>query len=750
MTSILINSLKATGQQAVTRFFRLLLPVILFICASFGHAGTPPWADAPYSYYTHDNKLDTVLKDFASSFSLALNVGKGVEGTVNGRFNTKNPTEFINKLGSVYGFNWFTHAGTLFISRADDQRTGVIPAATNSTGQLREALNNLGILDTRFGWGELPEQGVAMVSGPPAYVELIERTVKSLPAAAGGQQVAVFRLKHASVDDRVISFRDKEIVTPGLATILRNLILGSSGGTRSGVNNEALASIAAPLRAAPPVFSETINGTPTTAANAGNNVTTTGRPATTTGTRVRTPSIQADVRLNSLIVQDIPERIPVYERLIRELDVPTALIEIQAMIVDVNSKRTEELGIDWGGRGNYGAVGFGNQSSEARAGTLTLNLTNTRGAVTPTALVVDSANFLVSRIRILEGIGDASIRSTPSVLTMDNQGALFDHSQTFYVRIQGERVATVTPITYGTTLRVTPRVVESDGQQLVQLVVDIEDGKIVEAAPVDTLPTVQRSGISTQALVIDNQTLVIGGYNNEQDVQQNDRIPILGQIPLLGVMFSNKTTDRQKRERLFLIKPKIVHLTGNPAKDTSVVPSENKAPEKNTDTPPVPTQAPRASQATPDAAPTAAPITSPTQAPAASPATTTDLTDSIKTATPLLDKLLVESHSWLQAVSNQRWFLQLYRTADNLNPDQVESVLNNIVDSGVSIKQLRVYHYQSASANRYGIIYGDYSSRIEAQNALSKIPEKLKRYRAYPRQTIKLKPDNNSVLLANS
>lgn len=607
MTAIPINSLKSPGQHVPTRLSRWLLPALVFICANLAHAGTPPWADAPYSYYTHDNKLDTVLKDFAGSFSLALNIGKGVDGTINGRFNTQNPTEFINKLGSVYGFNWFTHAGTLFISRADDQRTGVIPAATNSTSQLREALNNLGILDTRFGWGELPEQGVAMVSGPPAYVELIERTVKSLPAATGGQQVAVFRLKHASVDDRVIAFRDKEIVTPGLASILRNLILGSSGGTRSGVNNEALASIAAPLRAAPPLFGETNTGIP--AASAGNNASATNRPAAATGTRVRTPSIQADVRLNSLIVQDIPERIPVYERLIRELDVPTALIEIQAMIVDVNSKRTEELGIDWGGRGNYGALGFGSQTSEARAGTLTLNLTNTQGAVTPTALVVDSANYLVSRIRVLEGIGDASIRSTPSVLTMDNQGALFDHSQTFYVRIQGERVATVTPITYGTTLRVTPRVVESDGQQLVQLVVDIEDGKIVEAALVDTLPTVQRSGISTQALVIDNQTLVIGGYNSEQDIQQNDRVPLLGQIPLLGVMFSNKTTDRQKRERLFLIKPKIVHLTGNPAKDALAVPTQPIA----------------ESQPTPTAMSAAAPITppqpqdpTPTQTPATS------------------------------------------------------------------------------------------------------------------------------------
>jgi len=277
--------------------------------------------------------------------------------------------------------------------------------------------------------------------------------------------------------------------------------------------------------------------------------------------------------LNSLIVQDIPERIPVYERLIRELDVPTALIEIQAMIVDVNSQRMEELGIDWGARAGNSALGFGNQTSVARAGTLTLNWAAAKGSVNPSTLVVDSANYLVSRIRALEGFGDANIRSTPSVLTLDNQGALFDHSQTFYVRVQGERVATVTPITAGTTLRVTPRMIESDGRQLVQLVVDIEDGKIQDAAVVDTLPTVLRSGISTQALVIDNQTLVIGGYNNEQDIQRTDRVPLLGSIPIVGALFTNKSVDRQKRERLFLIKPRIVTLPSGTVGVIPVVPA---------------------------------------------------------------------------------------------------------------------------------------------------------------------------------
>src|SRR5690606_228665 len=156
-----------------------------------------------------------------------------------------------NRLGGVYGFNWFVHAGVLFVSDSSQMATRTIDAMGNSISALRQALLQLGVLDTRFGWGELPDQGIALVTGPPRYVQLIERTVEALPMGNGGQQVAVFRLQHASVNDRSVRYRDREVITPGLATVLRNLISGTSGGA----NNEVLSAIAAPLRDNPPAFS---------------------------------------------------------------------------------------------------------------------------------------------------------------------------------------------------------------------------------------------------------------------------------------------------------------------------------------------------------------------------------------------------------------------------------------------------------------------------------------------------------------
>ena len=550
------------------------------------HAGPVPWTDAPYSYYADNAPIANVLRDFAASFSLSLELSPLVEGKVSGRFNAQTPTEFMDRMASVYGLTWFTHAGTLFVARTTEMSTRSITSGGSSIAVVRQALTSLGVLDARFGWGELPEQGVALVSGPPAYVALVERTMATLPLTAGGQQVAVFRLKHASVDDRTILYRDRQITTPGLAQVLRNLITG--GGSSSGVNNALISSIAAPLAEGMPSAANTAglsfdaassgqaaalaaspNGTssstgartvaPAPSSSGARGASSANTPSGATAQRRLSPSIQADSRLNALIVQDTPERIPLYKALIDQLDVPTPLIEIEAMIIDINSTKLDELGISWTGRKGGTVGGFGNMAPTGDGSDLVLGALQRGASIDPSSLVVSSGNFLVNRIRALEGTGDASIQSRPSILTIDNIGALLDLSETFYIRSVGERVATVTPITAGTTLRVTPHFVQRAEGPVIQLDVDIEDGQIQETR-VDAIPTVRRSVVSTQAIVGEGQTLLIGGYRSTQQTNDNNRVPVVGQVPLLGLLFSHKTNNYQTRERLFMIKPRLVSL----------------------------------------------------------------------------------------------------------------------------------------------------------------------------------------------
>ena len=217
-----------------------------------------------------------------------------------------------------------------------------------------------------------------------------------------------------------------------------------------------------------------------------------------------------------------------------------------------------------------------------------------RGAsVDPSSLVVSSGNYLINRIRALEQKGDATIHSRPSILTIENTGALLDLSETFYIRTVGERVATVTPITAGTTLRVTPRMVQRENDAVVQLDIDIEDGQIQETT-VDTIPTVRRSVVSTQAMVGENQVLLIGGYNNQQRTSEVSKVPVLGSVPLLGMLFSNKTHNNQSRERMFMIKPRLVTLPS--AAQLALEQLQSPDPAIN---PPIPAIAPFSNQPAP-------------------------------------------------------------------------------------------------------------------------------------------------------
>lgn len=527
-----------------------LLAALLALQPGTADPAPPPWPEASFTYLAARERLPKVLSAFGQAFGLQVHTTTAVDTEdtrVDGRLTAPTPSDFLNQLGASYGLTWYYRGGAIHVSRTSESITRALSTGGASGTLLRTALSDLGVLDAKFGWGELPDRGAVLVSGPPSYISLIEQTLDALPPTPLGQQIKVFRLQHAAVDDRTIQYRDKQIITAGVATILRNLIAGVSGPSGTTIQTVELA---APLRNAltPLATTETEESRPPAEAARPD------APRPAAGGAGIAPVIQADSRLNAVVIKDRPENMAIYEQLIAILDVPSQLIEIEAMIVDVNTTKVSELGIDWTGRVGNTAFSFG-QPAQAPSGT-SFNIVRGTG-VDPTTVIADAGNFLMSRIAALQSDGDATIVSQPSVLTVDNMGALIDLSETFYVQSTGERVAQVTPISVGVTLRVTPHLITHGSNRAVQLTVDIEDGAIQDLQ-IQNLPTVRRSTIGTQAVVAEQSSLVIGGFNTERNVQQGDAVPVLGEVPVLGLFFSKKKTDVQRRERLFLITPRVV------------------------------------------------------------------------------------------------------------------------------------------------------------------------------------------------
>ena len=135
-------------------------------------------------------------------------------------------------------------------------------------------------------------------------------------------------------------------------------------------NNPAVAALASRLAVAPPGPGESnASAIASSAPQRATGAPDAGASLPNIGIGRLRPSIQADPRINAVIVQDTPDRIPIYAELIAQLDVPTPLIEIEALIIDVNSNRLEELGISWSNvsRGGGTATGYGNVSQTTGA-----------------------------------------------------------------------------------------------------------------------------------------------------------------------------------------------------------------------------------------------------------------------------------------------------------------------------------------------------------------------------------------------
>lgn len=525
--------------------------VLLLACSLFPDAtwsATPAsWKDSGYAYNAQGAPLGKVLADFARSHGVELRASASLMEPVHGTIKAATVTDFLDRLAATQRFQWFVHQQVLYVSPASDVVTERIEVTRDAMSDAKSALAGVGLFEPRFGWGEMPESSTVTVSGPREYVRLVREIVAERDRS-DEYEAMVFRLKNASVDDRSITIRNQTLVTPGVATLLKGMlgprnapgraVVGSSGSMND------FAAAATGLAPPPSALGTSTERTGATLAQR------TNTPRASGGGRG--VSVEGDVRTNSVVIHDMPKRRAYYQRLIDAIDVPQQLVEIEAYIIEVNRERVAELGFGFDARGGKA------RAIVDPAGVLATPFTS------GSTLVVSSLDKFFSRLSLMERDGEARILAKPSVLTLENLVAVLDLSQTVFVRATGERVANIEPVTAGMLLRVTPRVVKEKRETRVNLMVDIEDGKVLAAATGNDTPEVQRSTISTQAVLLDRQSLVIGGYNTDSSSKRDDSVPGVSKIPLIGALFSGTKKVNQSRQRLFILTPRLVKVGGAP------------------------------------------------------------------------------------------------------------------------------------------------------------------------------------------
>lgn len=532
-------------------FLRTALCILTWTSAGYvthTFAQTPTdWQSGAYAYSAQNASLYTVLQDFASSHGVTLRISNLPEGTVNGRLRSDSAVTFLDRLSLEYRFQWFVYNDTLYISPQSAQVSKRIRISSDAAPDLKQALEGVGLIEPKFGWGELPDDGVVLVTGPPDYISLINEFSEQDKDLKKNKEMMVFPLHYASVADREIKYRDQSLLVPGVATILNELLGRKNNRTAEGIKagkSTSQGRAGSMLdNQSDELLSQLVQGQSSFHQN-----------DESSENSALNPLVSADIRNNALLVRDDPGRREQYKALISQIDIPQKLVEIDALIIDVDRRALSTLSA------NLGAT-FGNVT----AGSSILQGSST-------LFVTDYSRFF-AQVQALEGKGNASIVANPSVLTLENQPAVIDFSDTAYITATGERVVQIEPVTAGTSLQVVPRAIGKGSKGTVQLLVDVEDGK-VDRGDEGEATGAQRATVSTQALVQQSGSLVMGGFHSRETGDVKRRIPILGSIPFIGPFFSYSRHETSQRERLFIITP---HLVGDQVDPTRYIGDEYRS-----------------------------------------------------------------------------------------------------------------------------------------------------------------------------
>ncbi|WP_330211631.1 type III secretion system outer membrane ring subunit SctC [Pseudomonas sp. AM4(2022)] len=507
------------------------------------------WKNTAYAYEAEHKPVREVLEDFAQTFGTQLQIEGLLEGIVNGKIRANTPQSLLDRLGVEHRFQWYLYNNTLYISTLDQQESARLEVSSETIADLKQALTDIGLLDSRFGWGELPEDGIVLVSGPRRYIEQIKQFSSQRRSVDEKQSVLSFPLKFANAADRQVDYRGEKLTITGVSSIVRGLLEPRSNPTTPALAQRP-ASQPAPLvpnvpRLSNPLLGQMLgtNGTPMPM-----DIGATLTPrASAPASRIR---VEADMRNNAVLIYDLPERQAMYRELIAQLDVARKLVEIDTIILDIERTQLREFGVNWG---------F--QNSRFRGGA-------NMAPGTSQQLSIENRDRFYADIRALEAKGLATMVSNPSVLTLENQPAVIDFNRTQYLT-PGRQNATILPVTVGTSVQVVPRVITSRGSHQIHLVVDIEDGTFDESNPNRDLKDldVRRGNVSTQAVMAEKRSMVIGGFHVTESADKHKKVPLLGDIPLLGkALFSSSERQNNRRERLFIITPRVIGDQADPSR----------------------------------------------------------------------------------------------------------------------------------------------------------------------------------------
>lgn len=306
-----------------------------------------------------------------------------------------------------------------------------------------------------------------------------------------------------------------------------------------------------------------------------------GETGTTSNSGTRT-SIQADETTNSLVITAAPDVLRNLENVINKLDIRRAQVLVEAVIAEVSVDRARELGVQWItynsgdnltpiGMINFDNAGVGIADLAASAYRFDQGNSNiaipdgVNGALFGLGHLGGAFNFALL-VKALAADTNSNVLSTPSLLTLDNQEAEIvvgqnvpfltgQYTNTGAVSGATNPFQTIQREDIGIKLKVKPQINEGDA---VKLNIEQEVSSLTRSSVATADIVTNKRTIKTTVIVEDGNMVVLGGLTSEDLQQVSQKVPILGDIPLLGALFRSKDTQKIKRNLMIFLHPIII------------------------------------------------------------------------------------------------------------------------------------------------------------------------------------------------
>jgi type II secretory pathway component GspD/PulD (secretin) len=566
---------------------RLAIVIALLGVSAPAFADSIPWRpDVRFSRTSVDDDVRSILRSLLRANGLSAIFRPGVEGPISLRFDKVRPGQAFEQLmterGLAYEYNSDTRTVTVYKDAAVnfDPPERVFIALTHTRyPALREMLVRfgLGLEGVAFdsatstvsvkGRSDRVKEITALINqvetAASLRIETDQAAIKQQQAARRDQleantyaeianaKVRVIPLRFASVGETTRQFHGRSVTVPGISDTLKAIIGDLNiGGDAGSANARAGESDAA--------FERRVS-------------------------QLARPRISIDRRTNSVIVRGSPGDVATIAQVIRELDQPLKMIEIEVIIATASLGVAEELGVALRGsatqRGSANGSAAGDTgSSGGQVGNDAANLFDSDGlnalsllpavgaSSTIAAFVVRGASSILQvQLKALAEENKAQVLSAPRLVTLDNRTARITRSQDVFVQVDagGDQGQSLEQIETGLTLEITPSIVPAVALGEGNLIrLNLNAINSAPGAGVFGQIDVRSQEVQTEVLVPNGGTYIIGGLFDDERRERESGVPGLKDVPVLGRLFKENTASSALSETIFFITPRIVEGAG--------------------------------------------------------------------------------------------------------------------------------------------------------------------------------------------